>query len=425
MPVNLDIGNSMVRAYMQGMELAEGKKQRQFANKQREAEFAEEQKQNKERTRQFDDQLKHNRDVFLANQKMQQDKYDLDLAQTRRSIALAQAQGLPTGEIPTASATPDSREAFFDLNAAEGSNYQAPVRPSARVTNTADYGKTIGEISTPDPLSFALEQSQLTGIGANEKLKRDIQLELGKAGVKHKFDLELEEARQTGRESVAGIRVKGMKEAAAIRASRALKSKDPKDKLLTPDEQLRYNVTAGSTWKDVQGMTPGKILSAAEQEKSNGASEILQMLDAAEEHGKAAKWKGLGPIAGRVSRQATKFDALQRAVGSPEQVESEINFRWYIDNIKSTVGLLRAGKAFTANEERILDNFLPGLYKSEVEAKLAIKNLRQTIQNARLRMHQPDSMIRGGSNNPVGGGSKLPPKVASEVEAYERSMGLR
>jgi hypothetical protein len=106
--------------------------------------------------------------------------------------------------------------------------------------------------------------------------------------------------------------------------------------------------------------------------------------------GDRLKWEGTG---GMGYGSAANFIAKNFGVGSPEAQE----LRSYIGNIKGTIAKLRGGTAFSANEEKLLDTYTPGIDDSPMVIKSKTKLLNDFIDSKRTATK--------GSGAPAGGGT--------------------
>jgi len=270
MPVDLSVGNSVVEAFMKGRMIAEARQRRQFEQEQALKENELKQKRLDEDTRQFNEQLTHNKNLFAANQKAAAAKHDLDLTEIRAALATKMGMGVPVGVESQVVPQGDSREAFFNMNAAEGANFENPAIPIS--TRMSDFGGEIGKVSAPDPITLALQQTQMKDIGAEAEIKNKLKFEQGKRDIllpgeiaqiqaKSAVDYALEGEKHKNRIVEIRERTKGTKEGILLRNSglmdREEKRLQTSKNKITPAQRAKIDALAHMRLQAIEVMKLG------------------------------------------------------------------------------------------------------------------------------------------------------------------------
>ena len=183
----------------------------------------------------------------------------------------------------------------------------------------------------------------------------------------------------------------------------AVPGTDNEDKRLTPNEAKMLGVPYGTTRKEAYGTKATGNLSSAQQASLAGMDTTEELIDEVLGYIKDGELPGVGRIAGPLGAAATATFGM----GS----EGAKNVRQLIGNLRSAIVTLRAGKALTATEKKLLDTFVPdyNAHSADVIAKLnGLKNYITTWRNKTLQYAG-----RGTSEPQEGGPAGRPtaPKV--------------
>lgn len=253
----MNIGNDIIRAYLQGVSQRRRKEEFEVESKLKQDQFEE----LKRRTQEESDMRKA---AFQAEEAARAFSQKLQTAQARSALMRTQAEtGLPAGSEFTETPQFDSQTSVDRFNAG------LPVG-----TNRTSNVPGVGDITTPDPVTYAIQQAERASILQKPKLQAQMAVEgrkhsnrLAEIGLKGAIDKEadvlkreheiilegkraaaaLERTKESARGTItaAGIRAGATRDAANISAS-----KKPK---LTPTEERkkRANVEILKAYQDL------------------------------------------------------------------------------------------------------------------------------------------------------------------------------
>ncbi len=412
MPVDLSIGSGIINAYLAGQ------------RERREAERDAVQKQQtdealKEHSRQFDLKQKQENEHFDKTYKLESAARALNGLQIKAALQrhIEENGSLLPGMSETIRTNTSPQEDIDSLNAG---TYNAPgmrgelrpgmTGPSLTRDVTLPENAGGGSFSALDPISAALRDAQRARILQAPKTDEAIRQHKGIAEVEYPFKKEIE-----GMKLANAQTIQSQKDIAAMNRAKLLdagKMRDAKtraaatiargnqtgpskhlDTYLTTEDLTKYGMPEGTKYRDIAGMKPGKILSPTENEKANTLAGMEENIQHITELGDEIGWSGVGQIAGRLGSTLT-------AMNMGDNKEEDL--RESLTQLKSDIGLMRSGKAFTKNEEAIIDQFVPTKTSSAQKIQTSIARLAPIVLAAKKRIYQPESLIKGGSNNSGG-----------------------
>jgi hypothetical protein len=184
---------------------------------------------------------------------------------------------------------------------------------------------------------------------------------------------------------------------------------------------VRYS---GATNQPIAG-TPksaaGPALSATQRDELAVMDTVQSMNGKMLKLGEKLKWEGTG---GMGYGSAANFIAKNFGVGSPEAQE----LRSYIGNIKGTIAKLRGGTAFSANEEKLLDTYTPGIDDSPMVIKSKTKLLNDFIDSKRTAT-KGSAGVTAGAGGPVvvkaPDGSEHPFETQAQADDFKKRAGIQ
>jgi len=410
MPVDLSIGSGIINAYLAGLR-ERREKEKDISDKQATADAL------KEHSRQFDLKQKQENEHFDKTFKAESAVRALTALQMRAALQrhVEETGSLPPGATELLKTNTSPQEDIDSLNAG---TYNSPemrgqLRPGMTgpsVTRDIQLPDELGSMTALDPISAALRDAQREQILQAPKTNEAIRQATGIKSAEHPFLMDMERLKNTDVKSL-----QDQKDIAAMARAKLLddgRARDARTRAaskvtggankhlntyLSTDDLTRYGMPQGTKYKDIQGMSPGKILSPTENDKVNVLAAIGENLNHITTLGDEIGWKGIGPVSGRVGGLLTSVN-----MGNDKEEELRQSFA----NLKSDIGLMRSGKAFTKNEERIIDEFVGTGTSSSQKLKVALGRLVPVIDSAKKRIFHPESLIKGGSNN-AGGGDNI------------------
>lgn len=102
-------------------------------------------------------------------------------------------------------------------------------------------------------------------------------------------------------------------------------------------------------------------------------------------------------IGGLYTGSAKQFAFKNFSIGSEEGGQ----VRTIIGNIKGQIAKLRGGTSFTANEEKLLDSYVPGINETTKSVLNKIQSLKSFLQSKQDAIISVGGGISGGSNDPL------------------------
>ncbi len=413
MPVDLSIGSGILRAYLAGLEERRNR-EKDLSDKEARAEAL------KEHSRQFDEKKRQEDEHF---------KKTFDAEQSTRALSNLQIKAAMTDWIEKngrllpgmeehikTNTSPEEDMASLNAGTYSDPNKRGMLRPgmtgpslTREVTLSPELGG--GMLNPLDSISAAVRDASRARILQAPKTDEEIRQALGIAAGEFPFKKELaqnqfvnQSALRTQQDTAAMARAKllddGRARDAKLRATSKITAGSNKhlDTYLTTADLQVYGMPQGTKYKDIQGMAPGKLLSPTENDKVNTLAAMVENIDKISKLGEDTNWSGVGPVAGRVGSLMTAINQ-----GDP----NEEMLRESLAMLKSDIGLMRAGKAFTKNEEAIIDKFLGTGTSSAQKIQVGLANIRPIIEAAKGRIFHPESLFKGGSNNPASGGGSI------------------
>jgi hypothetical protein len=181
-----------------------------------------------------------------------------------------------------------------------------------------------------------------------------------------------------------------------VKVTRTLPNGQIVEEYMTPQEAL-----ALEPYAPAKPMTDGaKERMATWDTAAQQAQEVLN-------EGKAIGWSGTGGLyRGTAARLAMKH--LGWGTDKEEALRDKIS------QIKSTIALMRAGTAFTGNEEKLLDSYLATIDESPLSIETKMRGLIEFIKTRKQNymQQQPGSVAQPvvPPGNPAPGAGAAPPR---------------
>lgn len=116
-------------------------------------------------------------------------------------------------------------------------------------------------------------------------------------------------------------------------------------------------------------MTPEVKLTAAQKGNVSDWNTLIQQVDATLSLGSRINYGGIGSAGTGTIKQ---FLAKQFGAGSPEEEQ----LRNLVSNVRATIAKARGGTSFTANEEKLLDSYVPTINDSPLVIKSKLASLK-------------------------------------------------
>ncbi len=173
---------------------------------------------------------------------------------------------------------------------------------------------------------------------------------------------------------------------ATARAEADAKAKLDEKKFELEEEKFRYeqgqpiSLTAGITAKN---------LTATDRAELAIMDTAMQMSQNLVELGESIGWEGVG---GLWQGSIDQWLAQNFGKGSPEEQQ----LRSMIGNVRATIAKLRGGTSFTANEEKLLNTYTPGINDSPMVIKSKVNALTDFINLKRNTVMGTAGIQQGG-----------------------------
>lgn len=393
MPVNMEFVHPIIDAFLkarqQGLARRELEQQEEQASLDREEKQRQFDIQQKEIGRRFDEQLKQAKEREAARMKLLQAEHNMKLAETRIAVKKALESGVISGK-PTANRPSDFLDQLVGGNFAEATGdveYEDPNIPGGPITG-------INPLAAAQRQGAILEASKYAPqLGYQEKLLKlqqpfkmeqiDAQLEgqLEREQVRMKAYELLEASKQKGRESL---------EAQRQRNRVALKNMagpdgGEKDKPITLEQAATYGLPVGTKVSELRGEILRKPLTSQEEAKLAAYTDMAGILSDLKSLAEETKYAAFTPIIGNVKsgmENVLKTETPKMAALRAKRGE-----------LQARIAKERGGTAFTPNEQKLLETYVPILTDSPVRAATKIaeglshaqKNMQNLLRPASRR----------------------------------------
>src|SRR5436853_7440658 len=279
MPVNVDVGNSIIQAFLAGHQMAfeRQKRQDELAKEKFSQELAT--KKYQEDIRQFNEQTKRAQEQFAAEQNIRESQNKLAELSARQNIVESYQKGIGIPGLQESQYSPTDvsqniQPGQISVNASPGRIF-TPETITQPNTVTVSH-PTLGTFNSPTREAAATNQAGiqkiLMGPSVEAKIaeeKAKMFEELSKLKFQEDFTGKQNELNRQNAQLIARMRISA--------------EHDPQKKLeiwnntpvSTEDAQL-YGVPAGTLHKDITGKTPGVKLSSVQEDKLTYLKSMMQ-----------------------------------------------------------------------------------------------------------------------------------------------------